>query len=402
MKILVLSPKPPWPPHDGGAVAIMKGVEGLASGGAQVSLLAMKTEKHGDRKIPAERTHKPLFYYETVPVNTRIKPLRMAVNLLLSNRPYDLARFRSDRYSEALQRLIPEFGFDIIQCEGPLFTYYLDEIKKLTSAPVVLRAHNIEHRIREMTALNTAGILSKAYLSNLARRTARLETEAAQLFDAVVPISEPDMQWFSSVRRVKPLLLMETGTDDAQYVSEPEEGLLKIGFIGALNWKPNLDGIRWFLKEVWPCVAMKFPDVTLHIAGRGAPKAAHHWLRGERVTYEGEVDDARVFMASLNVVIAPLFAGSGLRIKIIEAMSIGRTVIATPVAVNGIPAEDRRELLVAADAMAFCSAMTEALGNREMRRATGEAAVKLVKERYDNRANTAQLLEFYKELTHGC
>jgi glycosyltransferase involved in cell wall biosynthesis len=402
MKILVLSPKPPWPPHDGGAVAIMKGVEGLASGGAQVSLLAMKTEKHGDRKISAQSTHEPLIYYETVPVNTRIKPLRIAGNLLFSNRPYDLARFRSERYSEALQRLIPEGGFDIIQCEGPLFTYYLDEIKKLTSAPVVLRAHNIEHRIREMTAVNTTGIFHKAYLYDLAHRIARLETEAAQLFDAVIPISEPDMQWFSSVRRVKPLFLMETGADDAHYVSEPEEGLLKIGFIGALNWKPNIDGVRWFLKEVWPHVARIFPYATLHIAGRGAPKGAHHRLSGERVIYEGEVDDARAFMASVNVVIAPLFAGSGLRIKIIEAMSIGRTVIATPVAVNGIPAEDRRELFVAADAKSFCNAITEALENRELRKAIGDAAVKLVKEKYDNRVNTAQLLEFYKELTHGC
>jgi len=402
MKILVLSPKPPWPPHDGGAVAIMRCVEGLASGGAQISLLAMKTEKYGDRKIPEETSLRSLMHYETVPVNTRIKPLRMAGNLLFSGKPYDLARFRSERYSEALQRLIPEGGFDIIQCEGPLFTYYLDGIKKLTSAPVVLRAHNIEHRIREMTALNTAGVFRKAYLSDLARRIARLETEAAQIFDAVIPISEPDMQWFSSVRRVKPLLLVETGTDTARYIREPKEDSLKIGFIGALNWKPNVDGIRWFLKEVWPRVTMKFPDATLHIAGKGAPKGTPRRLSGERVIYEGEVDDAGAFMASVNVVIAPLFAGSGLRIKIIEAMSIGRTVIATPVAVNGIPAVDRRELIIAADATSFCNAVTEALENRELRKAIGEAAVRLVEERYDNRANTARLLEFYNELTRGC
>jgi glycosyltransferase involved in cell wall biosynthesis len=379
----------------------MRCVEGLASSGAQVSLLAMRTEKHGKSGITGESTPGSLIHYATVPVDTRIKPLRMAGNLLFSAKPYDLARFRSGKYSEALRRLIPSGGFDIVQCEGPLFLYYLNEIRRLTSVPVVLRAHNIEHRIREMMAVNTSGMIRRAYLANLTHRIARLETEATQLFDAVIPVSEPDMQWFSSVKRVRPLFLMETGVDTASYISEPEGGNLKVGFIGALNWKPNLDGIRWFLKEVWPRLAKDFTDATFHIAGRAAPKSAQRWLGGERVIYEGEVGDAKEFMASVNVVVAPLFAGSGLRIKIIEAMSTGRTVIGTPVAVKGIPAIDRRELLVAGDAPAFCIALAEALEDEELRREMGHAAVKLVKERYNNYVNTARLLGFYKELTHG-
>ena len=401
MKILVLSPKPPWPPHDGGAVAIMRCVEGLASIGARVSLLAMKTEKHGNSETTAEGTAASLEYYETIQVDTSIKPLRIALNLFLSFEPYDLERFRSERYAEALCRLITESDFDIIQCEGPLFLYYLEEIRKLTSVPVVMRAHNTEHRIREMMAANATFLVHKAYLGNLTRRLKRLETEAAQSFDAVIPISEPDMHWFSRVRGVGPLFLSETGTDNTRYVSEPEEGNLRIGFIGALNWKPNLDGIKWFLKEVWPSVSKEFPDASLHIAGRAAAKGANLRLAGERVIYEGEVNNARAFMASVNVIVAPLFAGSGLRIKIIEAMSIGKTVVATPVAVSGIPAENNRELLVAADAPAFCDALTMALGSGELRRTLGLAAVNLVKERYDNRTNTASLLQFYKELTDG-
>lgn len=401
MKILVLSPKPPWPPHDGGAVAIMRCVEGLASGGAQVSLLAMMTEKHVKSEIPGKAISSLLRHYETVPVDTRIKPLRMAGNLLFSTDPYDLVRFRSGKYTEALKRLINEGEFDVVQCEGPLFIYYLDEIRKLTCIPVVLRAHNVEHRIREMMAANSAGMVRKAYLKNLARRIARLETEAAQQFDAVIPVSEPDLKWFRSVKSQKPLLLVQTGSDNPSYINEPENGNLKVGFIGALNWNPNLDGLRWFLEEVWPGVTEKYPDATFHIAGRAAPARALRRLEGERVIYEGEVHEATAFMASVNVIIAPLFAGSGLRIKIIEAMSIGRTVVATPVAVNGIPATDERDLIVAGDAASFCNALIRALGNSELRRSVGKAAVELVKDRYDNRVNTARLLSFYKELTDG-
>jgi glycosyltransferase involved in cell wall biosynthesis len=152
---------------------------------------------------------------------------------------------------------------------------------------------------------------------------------------------------------------------------------------------------------VWPCVSHQNPHATLHIAGRGAPAHARRWLQGERVFFEGEVGDARGFMASMNVMIAPLFAGSGLRIKIIEAMSLGRTVVATPVAVGGLHVEDRQNIIIAADPSSFCSALTEVLNDTLLRTDTGKAASDFVRRNYDNRARTAELLEFYRNLIHG-
>ncbi len=401
MKILVLSPKPPWPSHDGGAVATMRCVEGLAEAGAEVSLLAMRTWKHGQH--PEFEQFEPAFlkHYSTVYVNTRIRPLKMLGNLLFSDDPYDLARFRSNRYSEALRSLNPA-DYDIIQCEGLPFAPYLDEIKRLTSSPVVLRAHNLEHRIREMMVENSGSMMYRAYLRNLARRLLKTEREAARLFDAVVPISEPDSRWFSAVSGGKPVYLSETGTDVAERVAEPDGSSPRVGFIGALDWQPNLEGLKWYLKHVWPNVSLAVPSATMHIAGRGAPANAKRWLDGEKVSFEGEVHDARSFMTSMNVIIAPLFAGSGLRIKIIEAMSTGRTVVATPVAVRGLAAIDRRHLFIAADPVSFSTAMTEVLKDPSLRASTGEAAVTLVHDRYDNRALTAGLLAFYNHLSHGC
>lgn len=400
MKILVLSPKPPWPPHDGGAVAILRSVEGLTSNGAEISLLSMRTEKHGP---PAGKEHLDFLHsHETVEVDTRISPLRMLLNLLFSNEPYDLARFRSDKFARVMRRVIRDGGFDLVHCEGTLFTSYLPEIRSETSAPVVLRAHNVEHRIREMMAGQTSGSLRRGYLRNLAGRLRKYETEAAQLFDAIVAISEPDLQWFKEAAPDSmPILLSETGVTSPGYISEPDEPDVKVGFIGALNWKPNVHGLIWFTDRVWPLVCKAHPAATLHIAGRGAPATAPSWLRGRNINWLGEVDDASQFMASVNVIIAPLFAGSGLRIKIIEAMSIGKPVVATTVAVDGIPALDGRELLIADDASSFSSALVNLLKDRELRKSTGEAAISLVKERYDNSVRTAGLLEFYKQLCHG-
>lgn len=379
----------------------MRCIEGLAAAGAEVSLLAMRTEKHGQTR--ESELPEPAFLkdYMTVRIDTRIKPLKMLGNLLLSSEPYDLARFYSPLFSESLRDHL-KAEFDIIQCEGLPFTFYLDEIRKLTSSPVVLRAHNIEHRIREMMAQNASGKIRRAYLKNLAGRLRQTETSAARQFDAIVPISEPDRDWFQSVAPGKPLKLSETGTGSAEYIVEPEIQAMRVGFIGALNWQPNLHAIRWFLEKVWPGVLSAVPSATLHIAGRDAPVSAGRWLRGERIAFDGEIDDARSFMASMNVIIAPLFAGSGLRIKIIEAMSTGRTVVATPVAVRGLPVAHRRELFIASDPSSFCSALTEVLTDPLLRASAGMAAVALIRERFDNRALTAGLLEFYTELRHGC
>ncbi|MDF1560813.1 MAG: glycosyltransferase family 4 protein [Bacteroidales bacterium] len=403
MKILVLSPKPPWPPHDGGAVAILRGIEGLAFNGAEISLLSMRTEKHGLPVPEAGKEHLSFLHsHETVEVDTRIRQLKMLHNLLFSREPYDLARFRSDEFSRVMCRVIRDGGFDLVQCEGILFTSYLGKIRNETSVPVVLRAHNVEHRIREMMSDQASGRLRRAYLGNLAGRIKRCETDAARLFDAIIPISEPDRQWFSSVApEEKPLLLSETGAALTGYINEPDKSDFKVGFIGALNWEPNVQGLKWFTDRVWPLVCKALPAASLHIAGRGAPASKPSWLRERNINWVGEADDARQFMASVNVIVAPLFAGSGLRIKIIEAMSIGRPVVATPVAVHGIPAVNGRELFIADDVSSFSNALINLLNDRELRKSTGETAAALVKERYDNTARTAELLEFYKQLCHG-
>jgi polysaccharide biosynthesis protein PslH len=401
MRILVLSPKPPWPPHDGGAVATMRCIEGLVAGGALVSVMSIRTEKHHPYPDHSLQPTASLEHYDNVTVNTRVRPVRLLANLFFSKEPYDLIRFHSWKYSGALLSLLAVEQFDIIQCEGLPFSYYVEEIRSATSSTIVLRAHNVEHRIREMMADAASGTFKKGYLKNLAGRIKKREIFAARQFDAIVPISEPDFKWFRSESPDKPIILSETGVD----ITEPadtDSNSLRVGFIGALNWQPNIDGLKWFLAGVWPRTTGVVPDATFHIAGRGASRSVKEGLCGKNVFFEGEVDDARRFTDSMAVMIAPLFAGSGLRIKIIEAMSLGKTVVATPVAASGLPVEDKRELLIGKDVKSFSDALVSALRNPGVRTETGTRARELVKNRFNNLEQTSALLEFYKKLCNGC
>lgn len=410
MKVLVLAPRPLWPVHDGGTVATVQCIRGLASAGASVSVLSMRTEKHSSA-FASDKDQPPAYVtrYMTVPVDTTIRPLRLVGNLLFSGDPYDVSRFRSDDYSEALRTWLNEMHFEVIQCEGLSMVSYLEVIRRQTSAPVVLRAHNLEHKIREMQAANTRLPFHRAYLANLSRRLLKMEIKAALQFDAVVPISKPDFRWFSAVAGGKPVFLAETGAETTGYlpepsggnIPEPSGGNLRVGFIGAMNWQPNIEGIKWFIVNVWPGVLAKIPSATLHIAGRGLDKQNAILPEGKNIVIEGEPEDARTFISSNHVIIAPLFAGSGQRIKITEAMSAGRPVVATPAAVYGLPVENGRELIIASEPESFSGAVVRLLEEPSLRTEIVNVALNLIRGRYDNSAITSRLLEFYKDLTHG-
>ncbi len=401
MKILILASKPPWPPHDGGAIATMRSIEGLAQNGASVSVLAMRTQKHySPDTIPPESVNAPESY-QTVSIDTSIKALSLFSNFLFSDAPYDLVRFRSREFSGVLLKTIKEGNFDIIQCEGLLFSEYLEAIRTVTSAPVVLRAHNVEHRIREMTSSQSDRVIERMYLKNLAARLKRREADAANHFDAVVPISGPDMKWFTDAAPGKPMILIESGVAVETAQEYVDTDSRRVGFIGSLDWRPNAEGLIWFLRQVWPYVSKRMPAASLHIAGKNAPEKVRVLLTGRNVFFEGEVPDAHSFTSSMSVMIAPLFAGSGMRVKILEAMSLGKAVVATPVAAEGLPVTDRGDIMIASDQFMFSSALIELLGRPDLREQVSSAACRLVKENFDNRKLTLKLLGFYSELTHG-
>ena len=252
-----------------------------------------------------------------------------------------------------------------------------------------------------MTATQTDRKIEKLYLKNLAARLKKREIAAAKSFDAVVPISSPDMKWFTAAAPGKPIMLIETGVNEVPEQEYVTAAGPRVGFIGSLDWRPNADGLLWFLRQVWPYVSKRMPAASLHIAGRNTPEKVRVQLTGKNVFFEGEVPDAKIFTSPMSVMIAPLFAGSGMRIKILEAMSMGKAVVATPVAAEGLPVTNRINIMTATDQFMFSSALIELLGRHDLRKQISSAARELVKEKFDNRKLTLKLLGFYNELSRG-
>ncbi len=383
MKILILTNKLPYPPRDGGSIATLNMMTGLHEAGNNITCLSLNTSKHN---FPLERIPPNLsstFRFFGVHCDTSIKPARMVFNLLFSKKPYIAERFNVRKYKEKLVELLKNESFDLVQLEGPYPGHFLDEIRKWSKAPVSLRAHNVEHLIWERKSIHEKSILKRWYLRNMATRLGKFEMQVANHSDYLIPISEQDEAYFRDKGYSKPMFTIPAGLSIEDYPQTPLPSDLTIFFIGALDWLPNQEGLTWFLDHVFEKLVTEMPQLRFHVAGRNAPDHFVKKLNHNNLVYHGEVDDAKKFMQSYGVMVVPLLTGSGIRIKILEAMALGRPVVTSSVGIEGIPAENNREVILADDPDMFKYQLVNMLSNPDEAGRMVSRARQLIQHNFD-------------------
>ncbi len=397
MNILLLSNKLPYPPRDGGSIATLNMALGLAECGCNVSILAINTNKHyySDEMIPGEISDR--ISISSVRVNTSINPLKLIWNLFFSRLPYNATRFVSPAILTALSQLLDNQDYNIIQLEGPYLFYCLPLLRAKSKALISLRAHNIEHEIWLRNASNASHAIQRKYLDLLGKRIRRLEKELLMQIDLLVPITDRDA---GKLKEFNPALHVHTATFGLQasdYKPQPAPAEFSLFFIGALDWLPNIEGINWFIENVWPAVQTAFPGIHFYIAGRNADKYFNQVLKDPAISLMGEVEDSLKFMSEHSVMIVPLRSGSGIRVKILEGMAMGKTIISTRIGCEGIAARDGEEILLADDSPGFISAIKKLIENPRLQDNIAIKARQFIIEKFDNLVVCQGLMDFYKE-----
>jgi len=330
-----------------------------------------------------------------VNVPTQIKPIDLLLNLFFSDEPYIAKRFVSKEYQRKLIGLIKENDYDIIQLETPYLAYLIPVIRSLAKVKIVYRAHNVENHIWKGIALKENNFLKKKYVSNLAKRIERFEKEILKAVDFVVPISNDDnkvlQQYCSSIISV----VIPTGIELSSLVPFQNESPHNIFFIGALDWMPNQDALKWFIENVWQKLR-NATDISFSVAGRNAPKDFVDFMKKNHVDYLGEVNDAREFMLQNGIMIAPLHSGSGMRIKIIEGMSCSKAIIASKVAASGIKFSDKKCILIANSAAEFIQQINFLLNDNSFYNSIRVNALEFVSRNFNNQKLTKELTQFYQ------
>lgn len=396
MKILLLCNKPPYPAAEGGPMAMNSIISGLLDAGHQVKVLAVNNEKYkvNDSDIPFDYRQKTGI--ELIQVNLRIRPMKAFFNLFTS-KSYHVERFISKDFKKRLVEVLEKEPFDVVQLEMLYMTPYVETIREHSKAIIVLREHNVEHKIWERIAKETRFFVKRWYINHLAKTLKEYELSALETVDGIAAISRKDAVFFRKYCS-KPVIDIPFGVYPEEFAPCFDiKGKPRFYHIGSMNWIPNEEGIHWFIDEVLPKTVEKVPEFVYHLAGRNMPE----WLtmlRNQHVNVVGEVSDAKEFVARHDVAIVPLLAGSGIRIKIIESMAMGKTVITTRVGAEGILYDEEVNIIIAENVAKMVEAIRSINDNPQIATRIGQAARKLVEETYDNRKIISRLLLFYEEI----
>lgn len=396
MRILQLTNKVPWPPIDGGAIATLTLSKGFFLLGHQVTILAMNTEKHNTRldEIPEHLSNQINFNLVEVPA--KINFAGALANILFSDLPYVATRFMNEDYSRELIRILKEQEFDVIQLEGLYLCPYIPLIRQYSKALVAYRAHNIEHEIWSRSKKLAKGF-KKIYLAMLTQRLRKFEMSYLNEYDVLVSITERDGQVLDYLGNSKPRITSQTGIDLSTLVPTAKDlEFPSLFHIGSLEWGPNQEGLIWFVKECWPLIHQKYPELKFYIAGRNAPHWLEERLKMKNVEFLGEIEDAYKFMNSKAVMIVPLRSGSGMRIKIVEGLALGKAIISTNIGVEGIAATHRENILIANNPKEFLQSVDDLIEDKELYKSVCKNAVQFIREKFDNPSIVSALIQFYK------
>ena len=397
MKILILCNKSPWPKREGGPIAMHAMISGLIQAGHTVKVLAANTNKYtvDPDTIPADFKEKTQIELVDIDLSVTIPG---ALYNFLSGRSYHVTRFHTKAFEQKIIEVLRKESFDIIQLEMLQMATYLDILRKYSKAPVVLRAHNIEHKIWQRIAENCTNPFKRFYLNHLYQSLRRFEIGILNKMDGIIAITPVDARNLDRLSHSTNIISVPFGINLESLTAnpvQPEDASLF--HIGTMNWYPNEEGIRWMIDEVWPVVTKKLPGIEMHLAGRYMPE----WLQKlsvPRITVDGEVSDVWEYMQQFSIMVVPLFSGSGIRIKIVEAMAAGKAIITTAIGAEGINYENGQHLLIAKDPKSFVDAIVRLYNDKALRDSLGKNARILIAKEHDNNKLMLKLTAFYIEL----
>ena len=371
--------------------------QGLINTGNQVRVLAINTPNNLVYIDEIDQDYVRSTEIEAVYIDTSIR-IGAAFFNLFTDKSYNIERFISAEFEKKLADVLSANEFDIIQLESLFVAPYLDTIRKYSKAKVVLRSHNVEFEIWQRRSMACKNPLKKAYLTLLTSRLKKYEIDLMNQYDAIACITTRDQNMQKGLGCTVPMTDIPVGVDEISAPIVPLAEPIGLFHLGSMDWMPNLEAIEWFLNEVWMDVKAAFPNITLNLAGKSMPQ----WLMNTtdpNIQTQGHIKDALKYMNDHGIMIVPLLSGSGMRVKIIEGMALGKVIISTSIGAEGIEYEHGKDIFIADTPQEFVEAITKCSTDLELCKRVGHNAKELVRNKYDNIVISRKLIDFYKSLS---
>ncbi|MEE4117280.1 MAG: glycosyltransferase family 4 protein [Marinilabiliaceae bacterium] len=402
MEILLISDKAPWPANSGGAFATGAFTRQLLRSGHHVTVACYHTKKHPYINSNSLTGEKENLSIVPVKVRSSISIAGLLFNLLFSGLPYDIGRYRTQSFRRVLKELLSAANYDIVQFEGLKVCLHIDLVKKHCDSRLVYRAHNIESNLWQKRATIANNALAGWYYRKLANRTLAFEQEVYKKITGLIAISDEDRLGIQHLYSGKSVTILPVSEDLTEAYTFSDRHKLKnsLLFLGSLDWQPNLNGLEWFLKKVFPLIRDKNKNIKLRVAGRGASRNTIRLIEKSGALYQGSPEDSVSFLKSGSVLIVPLFASSGIRIKIIEALAQGLDVISTFEGAAGLPDEIKAIIKIEEAAESFARQVLKLTERNSTYSREELARMELVKSFFGKFAGINKINEFYSDIVN--
>jgi len=404
MRVLLLTQVLPFPPDAGPRVKLWSTLRHLAEFGHQVTLMSFVRHEEV-RHLPVVE---PLCE-QVVPVGlrrSRASDLVAWCHSHISGRPFLVERDDKPAMRRAVEAVRRERDFDILHADQLTMTQFLAPPADGRGPLRVFDAHNATWTIVNRSGTRAAPLI-RPLLALEAARLRRYEGQIVRSFDLTVAVTDHDRTDLleaarghgrvSQMPRIR-VVPITVDTQDLQPLDRrPEPGALLT--LGSLHYAPNADGIRWFLHEVLPRVRQAVPGARLSIVGKNPPRDIRRMeqVLPDVVSVKGYVADLTPLLQRTAVMVVPVLAGSGMRVRILEGLARAMPIVTTTIGLEGIDARVGLDLLVADSPEDFAAAVVALLRDPERQRRLGAAGRQLVEDRYDRRKVLGRLEEAYQE-----
>jgi sugar transferase (PEP-CTERM/EpsH1 system associated) len=397
LRILILAPHLPYPPHAGGTLRMFGMIKGLAHQGHSLALLSFAEADQPVAQTPLMKLCQPAL---TVPA-----PHRSLINRLsdlLAGRADYARRFWSESYRSALADLLAQEHFDVIHIPIEMAAYVSLIREQAQSAFLVHDSLNAEYDLQWRIALRDltrpARWVGAFYSLLQAPRLRRMEADLCRGVDAILACSEADAHKLAALPHTTHITVIPNAISVDSYASTSAPIDLPhplLVFTGKMDYRPNIDAAIWLVEDIFPQIRQRAPQAHLAIVGQKPTRRIQALAEHPNVTVTGAVDHIEPYLAAAEVYLAPLRMGSGTRFKLLEAMAMRRAVVSTRLGAEGLAVEHGRHLLLADTATEFAAAVYDLLADSDQRQRLGEAGRALVSSQYDWAAIIPSLEKVY-------
>lgn len=388
-RVFHFSNKPPFPLRDGGCIAISSVLKSLLSSSEiEVFHFTLSTYKHPYAPEMYPQTWKERMEMDSSIVNTKTNLLG-ALYYLVRNKSYNVARFYDPKVAKTIKTHLNNNKYDTAILESIYLLPYLSLFKE-KGIKVIVRAHNLEHEIWSSMAEKSPIFLKRWYFNRLSSQLEKYERTELAKVDGIVSITEEDALFFQQFEPEVTTTAIPTAVKTK--FPPTDYSLSDFYFLGAMDWKPNIDGIQWFLNNVIP---EGLKGTKFYLGGKGLKTNQYNHPSVENV---GEVENALDFISAHGICIIPMHSGSGIKIKLLENMAMGKPIITTSEGVRGVDVTHEKEVLIADDPDEFRELMYRLHLDRNLRRKLGKNSKLFIKNNYSEEKLTRRLIAFIKDI----